>query len=732
MPVVSSIFLVIALMLAVVIGPQTRSWTWGPAMIALGFSVLSAFPVFWKREKSFSDFGLLAFGAMAAGWFAWRAWISPVAELGQADLLLVAGVVGAFISVRAITGSQAGERVLIWGIALLLLANVGVIAKQILEPGYTPVFRPREGMNIVSGFLAHYIEAANYLVASSMLVAAAAIFGKHSTPTRVIWLLIAVAGMAGVWFTRGRGGIIGGAVALGVLVVMGLVVGKRRDARWFGPALLFGLPIGVLGALAFLYMGWSDAQETRRISGGIEGTLDNNARLYFLGVALSCVGLHPMAGGGSRSFGWECFRFVDGKAQGDIITHKPDLVHNEFMQAATDYGLVGAGLLLGLIGTLVIVCSVRLVFEDRPSLLDSRDAWRAGGLAALAGLLTQSCFSFVFHLMPGILLLGICMGMVSHPASSNKGLGVRGSRILLAVAAIGCALVLLPAGWRGSQVTRILWPVYFSKNFVPSSESKVTAYDAAIPLWPLSNFHQERGVILQEMAGDVENPQFQSLTELAISDYQEAIRLHPHDPGPVLNLAILLSQTGRNDEAEQWFGTAIQLQGGMEPGFRSHFHTAKHFLRKGLGLYDPENPSASHKALEQSARHIEAAVNKMHWVIGDMVEPRVSIHENLGAAREANGDREGAMESYDFAASLPNGKRAHYRAGLLIGRMAVEVWSKRQSSEALAKFIEARRRIALAGGELPVGVPTSQSVEYVDYLDRMIALLKGANIVPKE
>jgi hypothetical protein len=675
---------------------------------------------------------LLAFGAMTAGWFAWRAWISPVAEMGQADLLLVAGVVGAFISVRAITGSPAAERVLIWGIALLLLANVGVIVQQLMEPGFTPVFRPREGMKIVSGFLAHYIEAANYLVASSMLVGAAAIFGKHTTPTRVTWLLIAVAGMAGVWFTRGRGGIIGGAVALAVLVVLGLVIGKRRNAKWFGPALLFGLPLGVMGAFAFLYMGWTDAQEARQISGGIEGSLDNDARLYFLGIALSCIGLHPMAGGGSRSFGWECFRFVDVKTQGAIINHKPDLVHNEFMQAATDYGLVGAGLLLGLIGTLVIVSCVRVIFEDRPGELDSRDAWRAGGLATLAGLLTQSCFSFVFHLMPGILLLGICMGQISCSNAKNKGPGTIGSKILLTVAAVGCAWLLLPAGWVGSQVTRVLWPVYFSKNFVPSDESKVAAYDAAIPLWPLSNFHQERGVLLQKMAGNSNEPHFQDLTERAISEYHAAIRLHPHDPGPVLNLAILMSQTGRNEEAEQWFGIAIRMQGGMEPGFRSHFHTANHYLRKGLGLYDPENPELSLEALEQSALHIETSVKKMLWIFADMFEPRVSIHENLGAAREANGDREGALQSYDFAASLRNGRRAHYRAGLLIGRMAVEVWSKRQSSEAMAKFIEARRRIGLAGGELPAGVPASQRVEYIDYLDRMIALLKAAKIEPME
>jgi hypothetical protein len=56
MPVISSIFLVVALVMAVVIGPQTRSWTWGPAMLPLGFAVLSGLPSFWKRGKSPSDF----------------------------------------------------------------------------------------------------------------------------------------------------------------------------------------------------------------------------------------------------------------------------------------------------------------------------------------------------------------------------------------------------------------------------------------------------------------------------------------------------------------------------------------------------------------------------------------------------------------------------------------------------------------------------------------------------
>ncbi len=192
MPVVSSIFLVVALVLAVVVGPQTRPWTWGPAMIALGISVAAALPEIWNRRKLTSDFALIGFGSMVACWFGWRAWYSPVAELGQADLMLLAGVVGTFVSLRAIEGNPVSERILGWGIALLLLANVVVIGMQVVDPNFSPNFRARAG-NFPSGFYAHYNEAANYLIASSLLVAAAALFGRHATGTKVLWGLIAIA-----------------------------------------------------------------------------------------------------------------------------------------------------------------------------------------------------------------------------------------------------------------------------------------------------------------------------------------------------------------------------------------------------------------------------------------------------------------------------------------------------------------------------------------------------------
>ncbi|MEO5917156.1 MAG: O-antigen ligase family protein [Luteolibacter sp.] len=734
MPVISSVFLVLSLVLAVVIGPQTRAWTWGPSLLALGVASAAALPAIWKKGRIASDFGRLACGTLVAGWFAWRAWISPVPELGQMDLMLLCGVVAAFVCVRVIHGNAMAEHILIWGIALLLLASVLVIWKQVVDPAFSPVFASRASA-LPSGFYAHYNEAANYLIASSLLVAALALFGNQGVLVRLIWALIAIAGLVAVYFTRSRGGIFGAAVGGGVFTVVALVIAKRRKVRWFLAAML-AVPITAFLLGGYLYVGWKDAQalrlqESGNISGsGIEQMMDNDSRLYLLGIATSSIALHPLSGGGSQSFSWESFRFYNNKLQGGTITHKAELVHNELMEAATDYGIIGAGMLLGLLVALTLTGILGVVFSDSRMEGDSGDAWILGGLAALAGMLIQSCFSFVFHLLPGGVLLGICLGLISRssgrPADSPQ---VIGSRILLTTAAAACAVFLLPMGWRGTRTTHVLWSSYFSKQPLTSFESRSEALGEALRLWPTSSIYQERAFAYQEASSVSEGTSSKEMAELAIADYEEAERLHPFDPSPVVNRANVLSRLHRDHEAEDAYDHAITLQGGMEPGFRGRFSLAKHLMSKGLRQFNPEYPADSLSTVEIAAQQMEEAVKEMHWITPDMRDPRVSVQESLGAAKEANGDYEGAMRAYDFATMLISGNRAHYRAGILNGKIAASAWAERRSAEAMGYFIEARRRIGLAK-ELPQGVTPSQQIEYLAYLDQAITYLKGAKIEP--
>lgn len=728
MPVVSSIFLSLALILAVLIGPQTRAWTWGPSMMALGLSVAAALPVFWRKSRAQEDFGLVAFGTLTVAWFAWRAWISPVAELGQADLMLLAGAVGSFVAMRAIGGHAMAERIMVWSIALLLLANVAAIGRQVFDPAYTPLFRSRAA-GFPSGFYAHYNEAANFLIATSLLVAAAALFGRHQMTTRIIWGLIAIAGLAAVFFTRSRGGVFGAAIGSGVFLCVTLMIGQREKAKWFGPAMIV-IPLLCVGLGSYTYMGWQESQEMRQAGNSVAGMMDNNSRLYLLGVALSCIGLHPMAGGGSRSFSWESYRFFESKLQGDIISHIPEQVHNELMQTATDYGLAGAGLLIGLLGTLVVMAVIRILFADKSREYGSADAWRLGGLAALTGMFLQSCFSFVFHLMPGVILLGICLGQLSRPpAPRGRFVQENGTRILLSGVAIACLLLLIPAGVKTTRVTNALWTSYFSKIPIVSAEAKADALTEAIQLWPTGAFYQERASVHQTAAASEDETEAVPAAEQAIRDYQEAEKRHPYDPSLAINRANLLSQLGRDDEAEAAYDRAIHLQGGMEPAFRGHYSLATHLMRKGVRLFSATEPEATLEAMEVAAQQMEESVKELPYVLPYMVEPRVSVHESLGAAREANGDYKGAMEAYKFAIGLPKGDTAHYRMGVLFGKMAAASWTNRRPAEALAYFIEAKNRIGPIR-PLPQGVTPSQRIEYIAYLDETITFLKGAKIAP--
>lgn len=730
MPVITSIFLVLTLVLAVVIGPQTRTWPWGPAMLALGIASVSALPSLWRRSRNSGDFGLMALGALAGGWFAWRAWMSPVPELATADLMLLAGVVGSFVCVKAIDGHPLAERILGWGIAMLLLASVLVVWKQVVDPAFVPVFRSRTA-GFASGFYAHYNEGANYFIASSFLVGAAALFGRHAVGTRIFWILVAAGGLAAVYFTRSRGGVLGAAVGFGVFSIAALMAGHRRKAKWFAPALI-AIPLIGLILCGFLYYGWMESQALRREGSGIKGMMDNDGRLYLLGVALSCVGLHPMAGGGSRSFSWEFFRFAEGKMQGLILTHIPEQVHNELLQAATDYGIIGAGLLLLLMASLAVTSLVRILFDDPGKSPDSGDAWRIGGLAALAGMLVQSCFSFVFHLMPGAILLGICLGWISRSASApGKRPQVVGARLLLSAAAAACALLLLPMGWKGIQVTRVLWPVYLGKQALTTPEARIEALGDALRIWPQSSLYQERAFIYQELSTGDEGAVSREMAELAIRDYEEAELLHPLDPNPAINRANVLSQLHLDGEAESAYNRAISLQGGMEPSFRARFSLAKHLMHKGLRQFNAEYPADSLATLEIAAQQMKAAVENMHWPSAEMVDMWISAEESLGAAREANGDYQGAMKAYDFATTLDKRiTRAHYRAGVLNGKMAASAWAARRPAEAMWCFMEAKRRIGLAK-TLPSGVTPSQQLEYLAYLDQAITYLKGARIEPK-
>ncbi len=725
MQVVSSVLFVIALVLAVVIGPQTRAWSWGPAMIPLGLAALVSIPSFVRRNGPGTNGWIVAFGVLAAGWFSWRAWVSPVGEFALADLLLLASAVASFLVMRAIQGNTAAERVLLWGIALLLLASVVVVARQAMDPSYSPLFRARAG-TWPSGFFAHYNEGANFLIGSSFLLGAAALTGRHPLAEKAVWGLISLAGLAAVYFTHSRGGILAVAIGFAAFVAIALVIGKRRGSRWFAPALV-AIPLIGAALVFFLYQGWTESQEAR--SQTIDQLGDNTIRLTLLGISASSIADHPWAGGGSRSFSWEVLRLWETKLHGWGLA-RPELVHNEILQAATDYGLTGAGLLGGLLAVLVAAGIIRILFagKDTPEMAD---AWRLGGIAGLAGMFVQSSFSFVFHLLPGTILLGLCLGRIAFSPTRTDFLKFRWPQWTMAAVSLVLACCLLPAGWAATRTTAALWSVYVSKDpTTPAAHH--AALNEAIDLWPTAEFLRERAMLLQEIASaDVVDFPSDEAMQLALEDYTKALALNPYDATSSINRANLLSNSRQAPEAEMEFHRAIHLQGGMEPAFRARFHFAWHWMRKGHGFLSSGNHPPALEAFQEGIAQLETL--REEWprltTPPDEMELKTSLLEGMGSASEGMEEFPAALEAYTAAAQLPPGLRARYHGAALLSKWGTKLWDARRPSEALACFLEARKRFA-AATELPEGVTAAQKEEYVQYVERSITFLTEAKVTP--
>jgi O-antigen ligase/tetratricopeptide (TPR) repeat protein len=728
----SSILWILGFILSVVIAPQLRVWSWGPTMLCFGAATLAALPVLFRKDLGREAMYALVPGIATAAWIVVRSHFSPVAELAMQDLLLVAMAVSTFIVFRAAGGGALSGKLLVGGIALILGASLWVIARQIADPAFAPVF-PARGTLSVRGFFGHYSYCASFLIPTSLLLAGLALHGRFHGIFRAILLALAVGGLVAVVYTKSRGGVIGAGLGLATLAVGSVLIGKRDGKRWFIPVAIIS-PLALIGATVFFLNVLEGVQQSRSGGGDLAGMLDNTIRFYMLGMAMSCIAWHPWLGGGSRSFSWECFQVWDVAAYGRA-GGKPEHVHNELVQTVTDYGIVGGALLLAFLGCVVIAALARTLSKDRAGDSGLSDGWRTGGLAGLAGLFAQSHFEGIFRLPPGAILLALCLAAAS--ATVPKPSGKRRMPLangLLAASALIAMIPLFAYGWKGTKATLVLWPAYYS-HIPLGTEARIDALSGGIAAWPLNDLHQQRGALYRELAADAEldADARRGLLDLALADFRSASGLHPFDPVNPLNMAGTLLLLGKEAEAEVLYRHAIKAQGNMEATFNANHRFAEHLFRKGSEGYNRGDFPAAVTTLRLAAQHLARALELAHgWSMGASgSDLRVDILSALGRALEATGDHRGAMEQFDLATTVRKGGSAHYHAGRMLGKLAVAAWGERRSEDALRLFIEAEKRTVKAN-PLPPGVTTENRNAYLAYLRNSIRFLRGAKIEPSE
>jgi tetratricopeptide (TPR) repeat protein/O-antigen ligase len=733
MPILSAIFWVLGLILSVTMAPQLRMWTWGPAMICLSASVLTAIPSYWSRKNSFSDLFIIICGFSLVAWIGIRAATSPVIELAQADGLLTAMAVATFVSFRAIANHPIANRILLIGLTLLLMASVAVIVQQVIDPLYSPIF-PKHKPAHPSGFFAHYSYCASFLIPVSLILGAAALRSDKQVYLRIFLGIIAIAGCVAVFFTKSRGGFVGLGAGVLILVIVTVLAAGGKGTKKSYPLVILALPFIIMLLVAGFIFGLSQVQAARSGEKDLAWMLDNSIRYYLLGIAFSCIAMHPLFGGGSRSYSWECFQFWDTAAMGKAVA-KPEHVHNELMQTVSEYGLLGAGLLLVFVLVVLITGIFQIAAKKSSTDHCKYTYWKMGGVAGFIGLFAQSNFEGILRLPTGAILLGLCLAAASLPVSRDlsKDYSIYISKSLVTVSALIASIFLAAFGWRGTQATKELWTSYFGK-VRPSCETSIDALSRGIAKWPLGSLYFQRGLTYQEMASKAEDKQIvDHFIEKAVSDYITAGRLHPLDPEPAINAATLLSLAGRNKEASDLFNHAVNSQGTMEGVFHANQEYANHLLKNGLKQFAENDIQTALATLRLAVKHADDMA-KIHGEPLVWPEARrlvINTHDSYGKVLEEAGDYSEALKVFDRTAELYYGNSAHYRAGVLIGSRAADAWSESRSEDALALYMKALERITMAK-ELPVGVTGVNRNNYISYLKKMILYLEDANFQPSE
>jgi hypothetical protein len=619
MQVLSGILFSLSLLLAVALGGQTIDHTWGPALVLLGGALLAAGGEgwrLWRRRKV--EWVALVLVAAAAGWIGWRCWLSPVREFARSDALLVGGMLAALGWGLVMPARGAALRLVMVALALLGLVNVGMGLYQLGDPTFSWPFGWRYP-GFPSGLFGHYNHLADFALVSAALLAARFFLGGDRAGERVVQAAGVLAHVGCVLMAGSRGGMLSLCAAAAALVVLGALVAWRDKSKRF--SLLVTLSVAMpLVVVAVAVPVIQQFQERRGIEdASLERFGDNSTRLVSLGLALDTAGRHPWTGGGSRSFGWEKYAAWNPEVHGKQ-SQNDDFVHNELLQVATDYGWTGALLLIAAVVG-VALTGVSGLLVRVPGTGD--DALTVGGLAALAGTLLHSNFSFVTHTLPGAMYLGLALGLAmpragADAAPSRRAAGIWGALGL----GLPLAAVLMLAGVGASRAFHAAWPVWYgSENLATGSPGlALEQLEESVRLWPGAEASGRAGHLARSVAereGLLPDERVEWMGQ-AEGLYAEAARLNPYDPEWPVNRANVLSYLGRDGEAEEEFEQAIVLQGGTEGSFRARYYLAGHLYRRWYQAWLKERRAGEALAGFLRARDLldEAEALTEPWIRG--------------------------------------------------------------------------------------------------------------------
>jgi O-antigen ligase len=605
----------LAFLLAATLATSLEVTASGLVVAVLALAVLA---MAWRSRRSWGWAGWCVVAAMAFA--AWRMNASPVVDLARRDALLLAAGGGVFAWV-ACFASTAHRRGWLNGVMAIALAGVAIgIYQAAGHPEFTPIFRGRGSALYAAGFYSHYNHFANFMLAVGFLAAGRVLHVGETRRTRWIAAGVAAACLTGVVISQSRGAFIG--LGAGLLVLSGgwLLDFKRRGSERFRTFLLAGVVLAPLLAASWWFAAnhFLEGRKSRQ-----DSTLLSNPdeRSHYFSFGLEQALDHPVAGAGSRSYSYEYFRYWKNS---DLWRTNSDIqfAHNEFLQTAADYGFIGLGLLTI---ALMAVCAkgvVSLAMEPEKG-GEPNSGELMGALAAIAAMLTQSMFSFVFHMTPDAMMLGAALGMIcAHRGPfAPRRTGVTSSGWRRWSGGTLFALLGLAALALSARDAAAWWVIGRPKALTDaaSAEERYAVWKKAAKLRPDYRFESEASAAAVDLASRVEPGSREFWAKIALADAEAALARHPKDLQLRLRIALMLDGFSRFAEAEEYFRElvpALDLKGSL---LRIRFRYGSHCYRRAYALWRSRKPEEALGWALEGKRQMELDF-KGRWFAEDSPE----------------------------------------------------------------------------------------------------------------
>ncbi len=403
--------------------------------------------------------------------------------------------------------------------------------------------------------------------------------------------------VVGIGVTVSRGAWISTGLALCVMFI------------WFSRKPQFRLPallaMGLLGAGAMYGLQKAHLIERRFNQMVTAGTPDDiSSRKLIWKAAFKMWQSSPWTGLGPAQFDPQFIRFRPPELQ-----WRPANVHNDYLNALTDYGIIGAGL-IGLFGlTMAAGLMKTWKYVDRASndleaKASNRSAFVMGSAIGFLSLLFHAVVDFNFYI-PANAVLAVVMAAIlsSHLrfATDRHWVSMKtAGKVVLTVVGLA-ALVWL--GVRGKQRTAEFYWLRTARS-ARTSEARLAAYREAFKVDPKNaETAYAIGEMLRLIAGEGLMDSKRKAGE-SVEWFLKGIQLNPFDTHNYVRLGMSLHLLGRKgEESGKYFAKAVELDPnnhflvahlGWHHYDAGEFERAKGYFERSLEIKSWDNRIATY------------------------------------------------------------------------------------------------------------------------------------------